>query len=91
MMPVARGEAETERQILIYTIVLVAVTLVMWGLDLAGWLFLAAALLLGGYLLWLAWQVYSNGRNKVYYRMYRHSNYYLLLLFIAMAVDSVLR
>jgi len=91
MMPVARGDAETERQILIYTILLVGVTLVMWGLNLAGWLFLGAAVLLGGYLLWLAWEVYRNGRNKVYYQMYRHSNYYLLLLFIAMAIDSVLR
>ncbi len=91
MMPVARGEAETERQIFIYTVILVAVTLVMWGLNLAGWLFLGAAVLLGTYLLWLAWQVYRNGRNKIYYRMYNHSNYYLLLLFIAMAVDSVLR
>ena len=91
MMPVARGEAETERQIFIYTIILVAATLVMWGLNLAGWLFLGAAVLLGTYLLWLAWQVYRNGRNKIYYRMYKRSNYYLLLLFIAMAVNSVLR
>ena len=37
----------------------------------------------------LAWQVLKAGRNKSYYRMYRHSNYYLLLLFVVLAADVV--
>jgi protoheme IX farnesyltransferase len=90
MMPVERGNTETERLILIYSIVLVLTTIMMWILGLTGWLFLVSAIVLGGYLIWLSWQVYHGGRNKVYYRMYRHSNYYLLLLFIFLAIDSVL-
>jgi protoheme IX farnesyltransferase len=91
MMPVERGEAITQRLIFVYTVILVVVTLVMWGLGLAGWLYLAAAVILGTYLVWLAWQVFKIGRNKIYYRMYKHSNYYLLLLFVFMAADSMLR
>jgi protoheme IX farnesyltransferase len=89
MMPVKRGEDETRRMIYIYTIVLVSATLLMGALGLVGRLYLIGAGLLGAYLLSLAWQVWKIGRNKVYYRMYRHSNYYLLLLFMVLAVDAV--
>lgn len=90
MMPVERGDEATEKMIFIYSIILVGTTIFMWGVGLTGWLFLIAAIFLGAYLIWLSWQVFRNGRNKVYYRMYRHSNYYLLFLFIFLAIDSVL-
>jgi protoheme IX farnesyltransferase len=89
MMPVEKGEDVTRKLIFQYTIVLVLSTLVMWALGLAGWLFLASAIILGGYLVWLALMVWRSGRNRVYYKMYRHSNYYLLLLFVILAIDSV--
>jgi len=91
MMPVERGEEETRKQIYIYTIVLVAATLLMWAFGLVGWVYLVGAVILGAYLLYLAWNVLRNGRNKVYYKMYRHSNYYLLLLFVVLAVDAVVK
>jgi protoheme IX farnesyltransferase len=90
MMPVSRGEEITRRLIFQYTLVLVAVSLIGWVLGLAGWIYLAAAIVLGVYMVTLAWGVLKQGRNKTYYRMYRHSNYYLLLLFIFLAVDSTL-
>lgn len=90
MMPVARGEDATRKLIFEYTLVLIGTTLLMWALGLAGWVYLIGAVVLGGYLTWLAWQVWKSGRNRVYYRMYRHSNYYLLLLFVVLAVDSML-
>ena len=90
MMPVKRGEAATRRLIFQYTIALFLTTLVMWFLNLAGWIFLVAAIGLGAYLVILARQVLLNGRNRIYYRMYRHSNYYLLILFVFLAIDSVL-
>jgi protoheme IX farnesyltransferase len=91
MMPVEKGEETTKRLIFQYTIVLVFTTLTLWLFGLAGQIYLAGAIILGAYLLYLAKQVLVNGRNRTYYRMYRHSNYYLLFLFIALAVDSVLR
>jgi len=89
MLPVQRGEDETRLQIYIYTVVLVATTLLMWVLELVGWVYLVGAVVLGAYLLYLAWKVWKAGRNKVYYRMYKHSNYYLLLLFMILAIDAV--
>ena len=69
---------------------LIAATLLMWALGLAGVVYLVGAVFLGAYLAWLAWKVWRVGRNRVYYRMYRHSNYYLLLLFVILAIDSML-
>lgn len=90
MMPVVRGEAETRRQVLIYTLELVGLTLVMWLLDFAGLFYLVCAVLLGGYLIYAAWRVWREGGNKIAWHMYRYSSMYLALLFLAMMVDAVL-
>jgi protoheme IX farnesyltransferase len=90
MMPVVRGERETQVQMFIYTLVLVAFSLLLWLFGSAGWVYLIGALILGAYLIYLAWQVLKAGRNKTYYRMYRHSNYYLLLLFVVLAADALI-
>ena len=75
MMPVVRGEAPTKKLIFQYSIVLVVTSLLMWMLGLAGWIYFSGALLLGIYLIYLASKVLFDGRNRVYYKMYRHSNY----------------
>ena len=89
MMPVARGEDATRKQIYLYTIILVVATILMWVLGMGGVVYLVGAVVLGVYLLYMARNVWKNGRNKVYYKMYKHSNYYLLMLFIVLAVDAV--
>jgi protoheme IX farnesyltransferase len=89
MMPVVRGEQETQRQMFIYTLVLVGASLLLWMFGSAGMVYLVGAVVLGTYLIALAWQVVRTGRSKTYYRMYKHSNYYLLFLFIVLAVDAV--
>ncbi|MCB2179958.1 heme o synthase [bacterium] len=90
MMPVEKGEEVTKKLIFQYTVVLVGFSILMWAFQLAGWIYLAGALLLGVYLTYLAWQVWKAGRNRAYYKMYRHSNYYLFLLFLVLAVDAVI-
>ena len=90
MMPVARGEGHTKKLILQYSIVLVVASLLVSLFGLAGWIYLVGAILLSVYLLYLALDVVRNGRNRVYYRMYRHSSYYLFFLFLVMAVDAVM-
>src|SRR3954463_8345039 len=47
MLPVTHGARETRRQVLIYTLVLLPITLLPWALGFAGWLYAAAAALLG--------------------------------------------
>lgn len=90
MMPVEKGEEVTKKLIFQYTVVLVGFSVLMWVFQLAGWIYLVGALLLGAYLTSLAWQVWKAGRNRAYYKMYRHSNYYLFLLFLVLAVDAVI-
>ena len=91
MMPVIRGEVETRKQILIYTVELVAVTMLLPILHLAGNVYLVASLILGGALLYAAWAVWKEGGNKVAWRMYKWSSSYLVFIFIAIMIDAVLR
>lgn len=90
MMPVVRGELETRKQIFVYTIELVIVTLLLPILNLAGTFYLVSSLVLGGALLYAAWMVWRTGGNKVAWRMYKWSSSYLVFIFVAIMIDSVL-
>ncbi|MBK7456619.1 MAG: protoheme IX farnesyltransferase [Anaerolineales bacterium] len=89
MMPVVRGETETRRHILVYTIELVAVTLLLPIFNLAGTVYLVSSLVLGGFLLYAAWRVFKVGGNKVAWTMYRWSSMYLAFIFLALMIDAV--
>lgn len=90
MLPVIRGELETRRQILVYTIELVIVTLLLPILQLAGNIYLISSLVLGGALIYAAWAVWKHGGNKFAWRMYKWSSSYLVFIFIAIMIDAVL-
>lgn len=90
MLPVVEGEEKTRKQILIYTIELIAVTLLLPILNLAGTIYLVSALVLGGFLLYAAWKVFRVGGNKVAWMMYRWSSMYLAFIFLALMLDAVL-
>jgi protoheme IX farnesyltransferase len=89
MLPVVRGELETRRQIFVYTIELIAVTLLLPILQLAGFVYLIASLVLGGALIYAAWAVWKQGGNKVAWRMYKWSSTYLVFIFLAIMLDAV--
>lgn len=89
MLPVVRGETETRRQILIYTILLVATTLLLPLFKLAGIVYLVSAVVLGIGLLYAAWRVWRIPGNKVAFLMYRWSSMYLLFIFLALMVDAL--
>lgn len=90
MLPVVRGERETRWQIFLYTVELVALTLVLPLFGLGGGIYLVCASLLGGALLFSAWKVWRGEGNKVAWKMYRHSSMYLAFLFLALMVDALL-
>ena len=90
MMPVVRGELETRKQILVYTVELIIVTLLLPILNLAGTFYLISALVLGGALLYAAWAVWKYGGNKLAWRMYKWSSSYLVFIFLAIMIDAVL-
>jgi protoheme IX farnesyltransferase len=92
MMPVVRGDAETARQIVIYTLLLVAVSLLLFPTAEMGLIYLVAAIGLGAAFVWFALRVLrdaSDGRAAI--RLFRYSISYLTLLFTAVAVDSLIR
>lgn len=90
MLPVIRGEAEARKQVLIYTIELVAVTFLLPIFNYTGAVYLLSALILGLILLAFAWQVYRSQGNKIAWRMYRYSSMYLMFLFLALMVDALI-
>ena len=90
MLPVARGEAETRRQIWLYSLQLVAVTLLVFAFRLAGGLYLALALALNGLFLWLALRLTREMDKPAAKRLYKYSQLYLALLFAALVIDASL-
>ena len=88
MLPVVRGEGETTRQIVLYSIVLVAFTLVV-GVSL-GPLYSAAAAVLGGIFLAFAWQLRRTPTRRNAGVLFHYSLLYLALLFVAAALNPVL-
>jgi len=95
MLPVVRGVPETARQIALYTVLLVAVSLVFFAVARMGPVYLVAAVVLGVLFLWRAfvlWQQATSPEGSLAQaiRLYKYSISYLTLLFVAVAVDSLL-
>ncbi len=90
MLPVARGETETAKQIVRYTVLLIAVTLAPVALGTFGLVYGISALLLGALFLVLAVELRRTLERGVAVRLFHYSLLYLALLFVAMAVDTVL-
>ncbi len=95
MLPVVKGVPETARQIGLYTILLVAISLVFYSVAGMGPLYLFAAVVLGGIFLWRAYGLWRQatspeGSLAQAIRLYKYSISYLTLLFAAVAVDALL-
>ena len=88
MLPVVRGEEETRWQILLYTILLVAVTLLPFAFGLFGGIYLVAALILGSAFTWMALRLRERADKRSALRLYLFSLAYLALLFAAMVADA---
>jgi protoheme IX farnesyltransferase len=90
MLPVVKGEAATRRQILAYTMILVAFTLLPVATGFFGAIYLVAALVLGGAFTALALRLLRSPSRPAALRLYLASLAYLALLFCAMAADRVI-
>jgi protoheme IX farnesyltransferase len=89
MLPVTRGERATARQIVVYTVALVVVTLVPVAAGVFGLLYGAAALVLGAVFLWYALALRRTLERRAAVRLFHYSLAYLALLFVAMALDTI--
>ena len=91
MLPITHGMTFTGLQIWLYTIVLVATTVLPYAVDMSGLIYLASALILGGIFLYYAWQIYKHYNDQVARNTFAFSIFYLSLLFAALLVDHYLK
>jgi protoheme IX farnesyltransferase len=94
MLPVVRGIPETTRQIGLYTILLVSISLVFFAVAHMGVIYLAAAVALGAMFLWQSYRLWQVGTSEEMstagaIRLYKFSISYLTLLFAAIALDAL--
>jgi len=89
MLPVVRGDRETARQIVVYSLALVAVTLAPWAWGGAGPLYAACALALGAVFVWYAERLRRDTTPRRAAVLFHYSLLYLALLFAALALDAV--
>ena len=95
MLPVVKGVPETTRQIALYTILMVAISLILFAVARMGAIYLAAAVALGAMFLWQAFTLWRRGTSEEMstagaIRLYKFSISYLTLLFAAVAVGQFL-
>jgi heme o synthase len=88
MLPVVSGEAETRRQIVIYTAGLALLCIALTPLGL-GWIYLSSALVLNGIFLWFAVRLYFQPSKRVARQMFFYSLWYLALLFATAVIDRI--
>jgi protoheme IX farnesyltransferase len=87
MLPVTHGPAFTRLQILLYTVLLLATTLLPFMIRMSGWLYLVSALVLGGVFVNYAWRLWRNYSDALARRTFRYSIFYLAALFAALLLD----
>ena len=98
MLPVTHGARETRRQVMIYTVALVPVTLAPWFVGFSGLVYAGVATLLGAVFLAQSWRVLREAQDETGRSLandaaaratFRFSLYYLFALFGALAIDKL--
>ncbi len=87
MLPVTHGVTYTRWQILLYTVLLVAVTMLPWAAGMSGLFYLGGALVLGAMFLWHAWRLMDPPDEFFAMRVFNYSVVYLMALFAFLLID----
>ena len=90
MLPVVMGERETRKQILLYSLLLLAVTMVLFAMRAMGLFYLVCALVLGGILVYMAVRLIRDSSKKWARTLFWYSNCYLAMIFAVMVIDRVI-
>ena len=85
MLPVVAGIEATTRRMLLYTGLMVGVSLTLVPLGGMSWIYLVAALGLGGWFLWNTWRVFRAPERAM--KLFTTSTVYLSVLFAAVMLD----
>jgi protoheme IX farnesyltransferase len=89
MLPVIAGDRETQRQIVLYSVLLLLVSIAPVFLQLLGPVYLVLALTLNGLFLADAIRIWRAPTSANIWRLYRYSLLFLALLFLAMGIDQL--
>lgn len=90
MLPVTHGEQFTLLHILLYTVILIVVSMMPYGLGMSGWLYLASAALLNAVFLYYVVSLYRKYSDELAKTTFKYSILYLSLIFAALLLDHYL-
>ncbi len=90
MLPVTHGEAFTRLHLLLYTVLLVAVSLLPFATRMSGWFYLGAAVVLDAVFLGYAVTIWRRYSDKLAKSTFAYSIFYLAMIFAALMVDHYL-
>ena len=90
MLPVTHGEPLTRLHIFLYTLILLASSLMPFAIGMSGWLYLAGASMLGAGFLYYALRLYAGTDDTVPMTTFKYSIYYLAALFAVLLLDHYL-
>jgi heme o synthase len=90
MLPVTHGDKFTRLHVLLYTVILTAVTLMPFVTRMSGAIYLVAAVMLDAVFLWYAVRIYVAYSDGLAQRTFRYSIFYLTALFAALLIDHYL-
>ena len=91
MLPVTHGLQYTGLQVWLYTLVLAACTLLPFAVQMSGYVYLAAAVVLNAVFLRYSWRIYKHYTDQIARKAFAWSIIYLSLLFAALLVDHYFR
>ncbi len=91
MLPVTHGDRRTRIEIVVYTLLLIPVSLAPYFLGASGKVFLAGAVLAAGFYLWKTFVLIKAGTREASKRLFWVSILYLFLLFVVLLVDALVR
>ena len=89
MLPVVAGVEATTRKMLLYTGLMVGISLLLVPVAGMRWIYLVAAIVLGAWFLWDTWRVYRRPEDAM--RLFTTSTVYLSALFGAVMLDVLVR
>jgi protoheme IX farnesyltransferase len=90
MLPLVMGEQETRKQIFLYSLLLLAVTLILFAMHTMGYFYLIMAVVLGGVLVYMALRLLREQTKRRARTLFWYSNCYLALIFAVMVLDRVI-
>ena len=91
MLPVTHGDKFTRLHVLLYTLILIAVTLMPYVTQMSGLIYLVGAIVLDAIFLYYAVKIYLNYSDQLARSAFRYSIIYLAALFAVLLIDHYIR